>query len=160
MNGKYVERNCRLCNTGLETILNLGNIAVSDFILNSDPIMAPLDFCSCKGCGLIQLRHDVERDVMYKKYYYQSGLNPSMVKELKDISNRVKEYVNINLASKILDIGCNDGTFLENFECFRVGIDPAENIAEIGKKNCDIFINDYFPSKNLYNRIIDTSELL
>lgn len=147
---KYKERNCRLCDSKLNTILNLGDIAVSDFVSDDSCQLAPLDFCNCEKCGLIQLRHDVERDTMYRKYYYQSGLNPLMVKELNDVANRLKSYLNLKEGDSILDIGANDGTFLQNFKgYYRVGIDPAKNIADKAKENCDLFINDYFPSSEL-----------
>ena len=149
---KYKERNCRLCDNKLKTILNLGDIAVSDFVSDNSFQLAPLDFCDCENCGLIQLRHDVERDTMYMKYYYQSGLNPSMIKELTDVANRLKGYINLKEGDAILDIGANDGTFLQNFKgYYRVGIDPAKNIADKAKENCDLFINDYFPSVELKN---------
>src|SRR5579864_7408488 len=108
----FKETKCRLCKGALNEILSLGSIAVSDFTDESSKIVtAPLELCCCE-CGLVQLRHDVDRDVMYRKYYYKSGLNGSMIKELREVSERLMEYANLQPGDGVLDIGANDGTFL------------------------------------------------
>jgi NDP-4-keto-2,6-dideoxyhexose 3-C-methyltransferase len=151
----YEPKPCRICQSELKTILNLGDIAVSDFTDSTDQhVAAPLDFCICEKCDLVQLRHDVDRDIMYRKYYYKSGLNASMVKELEDVANRLKEYAKLVKGDSVLDIGANDGTFLKNFDkdIFKVGIDPSNVAKDSATLACDLFVNNYFPSEELVGR--------
>src|SRR5437867_4990540 len=64
----------------------------------------------CRGCGFVQLRHTVSRDVLFQHYWYRSGINQTMRDALADIVNRASDYAEINSGDAVCDIGCNDGT--------------------------------------------------
>ena len=82
---------CRVCeNTNLTDVLSLGDLYVSDFSdqQNSDNgIKAPLDLVLCNsetgGCGLLQLKHTVSNESMYRNYWYRSGINKTMRDEIQ-----------------------------------------------------------------------------
>ena len=73
---------CRVCKSNhLIDVLSLGVLAVSDFVDNPEVeqgIKAPLEVILCDvdkgGCGLLQLRHTVSSETMYRNYWYQSGI--------------------------------------------------------------------------------------
>ena len=83
MNNYKEIKSCRVCeNTDLTNVLSLGDLYVSDFSdqQNSDNgIKAPLDLVLCNhegdGCGLLQLKHTVSNESMYRNYWYRSGIN-------------------------------------------------------------------------------------
>lgn len=142
------EKYCRICKSEIKPVWDLGEIYVSSFLKEGEEgFKAPLVLAKCDKCGLIQLKHTVELDGMYKKYWYRSGLNASMVKDLKDIVTNIENVVTLKSNDIVVDIGTNDGTFLslyKNNNLLRVGFDPATNLHDNAFNNCDIFINDYF----------------
>ena len=140
---------CRNCKKELVSVLDLGELYPSNFVETTVGEKIPLEMMVCSECGLVQLNENAELDSMYRQYWYKSSLNKTMITALQDIVGRVKEFGYTK--GNILDIGANDGTLLKLFgeDYFRVGIDPALNLADEAKVNCEIFINDYFPSEKL-----------
>lgn len=130
-------KECRICgNKLLIRIGSLGNIAISNFTKRaSKGIKYPLELVYCKKCTLLQLAHDVPRNKIYKNYWYESGINPIITNNLKNIAKLVKGKIYI-------DIGCNDGTIFKYVKkgINKIGVDPSN----IKPNNCNIFINDYF----------------
>ena len=133
---------CLICNgSELELILDLGNQPLSSvFPLahEDDPQPSPLRLMRCNSprediqlseCGHVQLSHQASFSDMYGlNYGYNSSLSPMMVKHLKDIHDRIVNLVDISSDSVVIDIGCNDGTFLEMFssQTYNLfGVDPS-----------------------------------
>jgi 2-polyprenyl-3-methyl-5-hydroxy-6-metoxy-1,4-benzoquinol methylase len=148
----YVKRNtCRIDNSPLKTILNLGEIYPSTFVKRGDGcdfVKVPLELCVGEKSKLVQLRHTVDRDALYRQYWYKSQLNSTMVQHLNDVVNNIYERVSLTPGDIIVDIGCNDGIMLSMFCDFTtVGFDPANNLKETAEQNCTKFINDYFSAK-------------
>ena len=123
---------CRLCGTSsLESILDLGDISVTSYFPLSeevDPPKAPLEMVICSDCGLIQLRHSVNQDFLFGNIYgYRTGLNTEMAAHVQSLAVHLKEFCGLNVASKVMDIGSNDGTFLNKLagdSMQLVGVDP------------------------------------
>lgn len=148
----YIERNtCRIGGSPLRTILNLGEIYPSTFVKRGDGcdfVKVPLELCVGEKSGLVQLRHTVDRDALYRQYWYKSQLNNTMVCHLHNVVENICERINILPDDTIVDIGCNDGIMLSMFpDSFKVGFDPANNLKEVASQNCHKFINDYFSAK-------------
>jgi NDP-4-keto-2,6-dideoxyhexose 3-C-methyltransferase len=150
----YTERtSCRLCGGALRDGLNLGDIHVSSFLdTNEDPTpTVPIDLVQCVDCNVMQLRHTVKGDVMYKKYWYQSGLNNFMVEALRDVMqktlDRAARY--LDPGDVIVDIGSNDGTLLAHYPewvrsiMWLVGYEPS-NLYTMSLDKAHYIINDYF----------------
>lgn len=114
---------CRVCeNKGLEFVYSLGNIAISDFTENpSEGVKFPLMLVYCNKCDLLQLAHNPPRHLLYKNYWYESHINPVIVKDLKEIAKEVK-------GKRVIDIGCNDFTLLDNVKIGikQTGVDPFD----------------------------------
>jgi len=103
-----------------------------------------------KACGLLQLSISVPSEILYKKYFYRSGINTTMKNHLKKLSSQIKHFFKNEKRVNILDIGCNDGTFLKFFskKYNKFGIDPSNSFPKSGIKNIN-FVNDFFPSYKL-----------
>jgi hypothetical protein len=97
------------------------------------------------ACGLLQLAHTFPTEILYANYWYRSGVNETMRNHLKDIAASALSLVTKDRL-RVVDIGCNDGTLLNNYpESFeRIGIDPSDIAAEIAPP-IEI-INTSFPS--------------
>ena len=88
----------------------------------------PLEVVFSKKSGLLQLNHNyMERKLFGDNYGYRSGLNKFMVKHLKKKSEQLQKKIKFKKKDYILDIGSNDGTFLNFFsnKTTRFGVDPT-----------------------------------
>lgn len=146
---------CRACRSQeLINVLTLGDLAVSDFVNNPNSdtgIKAPLELVLCNpksdGCGLLQLRHTVSNEAMYRQYWYRSGINQTMIDELEDISLRAADVADLQSGDFVIDIGANDGTLLRGYKVQglnTVGFEPARNLYDYGKIGTTKIINDFF----------------
>jgi len=142
---------CRVCDGSLEAILSLGEQYVSNFPSPDEPdgIQAPLELVLCRRCRLLQLKHTVPPEALYRNYWYRSGTNKTMRLALADISNTAETLMRLQAGEAVLDIGCNDGTLLASYKTggiYRVGFDPAENLAPLSRQVADKVIIGFFES--------------
>ncbi len=148
-----VRTTCRVCEGPLEPILSLGDHYVSNFIFpgESDGIKAPLELVLCRQCSLLQLRHTVPAEKLYQNYWYRSGINQTMRDALADIANESEMLSHLQPGDTVLDIGCNDGTLLESYRTeglYKVGFDPAENMATFSRQVAEKIAVDFFTRSN------------
>lgn len=152
---------CRGCGGDkLGTVCDLGSQHILDFVPTAKiksykEEAVPLTLVMCKQCMLVQLKHSVEPDRMYKKFWYKSGVNESMREVLRRIVADASAMVNLQTGDWVLDIGCNDGTLLSYYSrrINKMGFDPAENlqkeamqVAETPSIFCDYFTSDWLPT--------------
>jgi len=143
---------CRVCDGHFDLVLSLGEQYISNFLSPEQPdgVKAPLELMLCRQCGLLQLRHTVPGEAMYQNYWYRSGTNQTMRIALADIANTTENLMNIKAGDAVLDIGCNDGTLLSSYRTkgiFRIGFDPAENLAVFSRKVADRVCNGFFAAE-------------
>jgi len=75
-----------------------------------------------------------------------------MRRALADVVHSAHEYAPIEVGDRVVDIGANDGTLLANYLpigenwAFRIAYEPAGNLWEACKGNCELLIRDFFPS--------------
>jgi NDP-4-keto-2,6-dideoxyhexose 3-C-methyltransferase len=144
-------KNCRMCgNESLKAIFSLGSQFVVDFIRSQDEslLKAPLKLARCETCGLVQLQHSVDRNRLYKKFWYKSNVTASMRDALQGIVQKATDVAYVAEGETVLDIGANDGTLLGwyNGTIKTVGIDPCGELIEEGmrKQRMDVGIKDFF----------------
>ena len=135
----HITTECRICkNTKLIPFVELGNQPLSGVFPQKDapdPSVSPLELIKCDNsskedaCGLVQLKQNADLEEMYGSTYgYYSSISPSMVSHLVAKVDGLIDFVKPKQGEIVLDIGCNDGTTLNNFGktgMMRVGIDPS-----------------------------------
>ena len=148
---KYkIKKNCTLCkSSNLKVVLRFGKTPLA----NSYPkkikkeFFSPLTVILCKSCGHTQLQELVNPSVMFKNYLYVSGTSKVLRKHFEDYAFKMIKNFKLKKKDPILDIACNDGTFLENFtkKNFNnvVGVEPAKNLRVLNQKK-KIKINTFF----------------
>ncbi len=152
---------CRSCGekiTDKNFLFSIGKLAITGIFLKKKTkpkTKIPLDLYMCKACKLVQLKHSTNPNLMFKNYWYQSGINQTMTNHLNSVVDYISKFKKIKNPT-VLDIGCNDGTLMEKFlkitkKKFIYGIDPAKKIF---KKNGYKFINDFFTKENLQKKKI------
>ena len=142
----------------LYDVFDLGKLHLNAFLLpeEPDPPAYPLTLAYSPQTQLVQLRHTVDPELMFRTYWYNSGTNEAMVSHLAKVVNDAIAHVTFAPGDTVVDIGCNDGTLLRQFPDWvrKVGYDPAQNL----EPTCDLFINDFFrPDPNVSKAKIVTS---
>jgi len=146
---------CRICDfQPLASILSLGDLFISDFIAQgafNTRRKAPLELVLCDadkgGCGLVQLKHTVPHEMMYRNYWYRSGISKTMTDALHEIVAKGESLVKFSPGDFVLDIGANDGTLLRGYGLQNVnlvGFEPARNLREYASKGTTKIIDDFF----------------
>ncbi|MGH9877821.1 MAG: class I SAM-dependent methyltransferase, partial [Nitrososphaerales archaeon] len=152
--GILTRKSCRVCgNKRLLPIFSLGMQYLTNFIdpLAEQHYVAPLELVLCNkktgGCGLVQLRHTVPGELLYRKFWYKSGTNQTMRDALADIASRAETKAKLEEGDIVVDIGANDGTLLRSYRHSNlrlVGFEPAKNLVEEVSTGTTKVINDFF----------------
>ncbi len=150
----YHQKSCRLCKTeNLSRFLELvstpaGNnfLTLDEKALGYEPIF-PLELYFCNSCFHIQLGHVVDPKHLFKNYHFVSGTSQVNINHFESYADNVITRFGLQENSFILDIGSNDGTCLDAFKRrgMRVlGVDPADNIAQIANERGIETIANFF----------------
>jgi hypothetical protein len=139
-------------------VVNLGDHYVSDFIKSEADYEGrkkySLDLVLNEEIGAAHLTEIPPSETMWGQYWYRSGINATMTKELGNIVEEITSRVKLNEGDVWLDIACNDGTLLKQVpnKCFKIGIDPADDtfVAE-SSKVANVIVQDYFSYKAYSN---------
>lgn len=155
---------CRLCDSPeMEMVMSFQPTPVGDHYVTQEKIMEeqdlfPLDLYFCKQCGQLQLLDVVNPEFIYRDYIYETGNFQGMVRHFEDYANNLIKMIGLKQGDFVVDIGCNDGSFLK---CFYdngmnvLGIEPATRIAQkVKAKNMDV--KDVFFSYDLAREIKKT----
>jgi len=146
--------NCRVCGRGnLQPVLSLGEHSVSNFVamMDEEAVKAPLELVLCDsgqgGCGLLQLKHTVDSEVMYRNYWYRSGVNQTMIDALGDVARKTEGLAGLKPGDVVIDIGSNDNTLLKSYainDLIKIGFEPARSILPYATEGATNVVNDYF----------------
>ena len=135
-------------------VLDLGEIYLNDFLAPGDtpPEKYPLTLCYNPESELVQLRHTVDPELMFRTYWYNSGTNEAMAEHLREVVLKtVGVHAVVRAGDIVVDIGANDGTLLSYYsgEVYTVGFDPA-NIKRARRVN--EFVKEFF-TQAAYGRL-------
>jgi hypothetical protein len=151
---------CRITGGPLEECINLGEQYVSSFVPPGKQDMGDIGSLRVGigvDSGLVQLYESFPLNKMYKRYWYHSGINGSMRKELRSIVESAMSFVHLEPGDTVLDIASNDGTMLTYYPetVNRIGIDPSDVAVEssLYKDNL-VLANDFFDAE-AYKNITD-----
>lgn len=157
---------CRLCgNSNLIPVLDLGNSSLTGVFPKSLEEAhhiqnGPLKLVKCsdegENCGLLQLQHSYDNNLMYgDNYGYRSGLNQQMVEHLGSLVKEITGRIDLNPDDLVVDIGSNDGTTLGFFSpaLDLLGVDPTgEKFRKYYRE--DIKLWPHFFDANCINSVI------
>ncbi len=147
--------NCRICKSKIISVLSLGKFPAVNYYLSLEELAKkekkyPLNFCICENCGLGQIDTIVNADKLFSTYHYISSTSMPLKEHLQSLAKICKAKFELNDKSRVLDIGCNDGTmlsFLKKEGVNVLGVDPAKNIMEQTKKEGIEVVSDFFTEK-------------
>ena len=143
---------CVICDNGSFTrVFKAHDIALTGVFpseLNKKNIYTPLTLQICNHCSNLQMVEAVNKELMFSNYWYRSGTTGSMRVHFEMILDLIKEKTKGN---KILDIGCNDCTFLKLAKDRGLdpyGFEPSSAYEDRVIKNPSRIQNDFFPPSN------------
>lgn len=156
-------KTCRICgNEHLTEVLDLGRQHIQGAFEHPNSPSPPRRQISNRivrcdtskdenACGLVQADVSVSPEILYRNYWYQSGISQTMTKHLRSI---VEEAVAITgfKDGLVVDIAANDFSLLRNYRDYgnfkMVAIDPSDISARQTDDDIQLF-NEVFPSKKL-----------
>jgi hypothetical protein len=154
---------CRGClGKNLFTGLDLGPLPIANELLltNESSIeMFPLHLRICTECGLGQVADVVTPERLFRDYRYLSSMSTTFLKHASDFVKNQLESSVFSSSDWVLEIASNDGYLLKNFlnHGIRVlGVEPAENVAELSRILGIDTITEFF-SSNLALKLLKTN---
>lgn len=129
-------KRCRLCNSkNLELFIDFGKMPLAGGFLSKKQIkdekLYPMGMQHCKSCSNVQVDTVIPIDVLFKKYFYFSSTIKTLIKHFQNLSDLISKKF-LKEGGKVLEIGCNDGVFLnhlvKNKKIKCIGVDPAKNV--------------------------------
>ncbi len=147
-------KDCRLCHsTDLRLFLRLGPQPLAGKFVKPEEAgkketRYDLDVFFCNSCKLVQVVDVVEKDTLFSEYFYapHSLLSPHFTEYAKELAT---EFA-LNEKSLVVEFGSNIGMMLKPLRELGVkaiGVEPAQNIAEIANKLGLETIPDFFTEK-------------
>ena len=150
----YIKKSkCVLCNSKeINKVLNFNKTPLANSYINKNKkkreLYFPLSCVLCDKCDHLQLQHLINPKILFENYMYVSGTSPVLVNHFNNFFIKIKKKIKLNKKiDNILDIACNDGTFLNFFKIdgFKnvIGVEPAKNLRNLNKQK-KIDINTFF----------------
>ena len=116
-----MKRNCDVCKRKLTgPILSLGKQPLCDDLhsigSNKKTKLYKIELKLCKNCLTVNQLHKVDQQILFPyKYNYRASLTVDVQKGMEDLSLKVNKLIK-KKKKTVLDIGCNDGLFLNFFK--------------------------------------------
>lgn len=155
----YSPRNCPVCDDEqFRTVLTLAPTPLGDrFAATADEAKKlphyPLEVVRCEQCDHAFVPWLTNSDASYSHYLFHSGNSPLSAETFQEVADDMSLRHRLSESDIIVDIGANDGTWLN---CFRssgaelVAIEPAPRPASVAATSGLSVIRDYF-SKSTVN---------
>lgn len=141
---------CLLCGgQQLLVLLDLGEHPIAHHYLDSPSLkeyIHPVTLCFCESCGLIQLVNPVSPELFYTDYMCLSSWKYQP--HIPRLVQMIEESTGLEKTDSILEVGSNDGLFLEvlhrrGYQRL-VGIEPARDAQDAARQRGIKTIPAYF----------------
>ena len=149
-------KKCRICSSNnLKMILDLGEQPPSNSFINKNELNSleskfPLRLFWCKDCYLVQLLDIVDKEYLFKNYFYMTSASKPIVEHFKKYAQDVFQEFLQKDDSFVVEIGSNDGSLLKEFKKLGasiLGIEPATNLSELANQSNITTKNTFFSSQ-------------
>ncbi len=142
---KNIKR-CRLCGKGgLKKVIDFGLMSLPTWPHSKEEgVKASLKLMVCPSCFLGQLAQSIDRESLFREYWYRTGINETMRSHMAALAGAISREVHLGRSDLVIDVGANDGTLLYNYKRGRLmGFEPS-NLCPKETKSAVVWVNDFF----------------
>jgi methylation protein EvaC len=147
---------CKITKKKIKPFMSFGKMPIANGFLQKKDFKKEFFFKMevgfSKEVSLFQLNDHPKPKLMFNKNYpFFTGSSKGMINHFKEYSNWIKKNY-LKRSKNLIEIGSNDGTFLNNFKNSKIntlGIEPSSNVAKISKKRGIKTINSFFTYENV-----------
>jgi len=153
-------KKCLICSNEFNPFVDFGKMPIANAFSTKKELVNEYFFSMkvgfCENCNMVQLLDQPDRKKMFHdNYAFFSSTSYYMIKHFKKFANKVTSLQNLGQESFVVEIGCNDGIMLQNFQLGNIpclGVEPSTNVAEVAKDKGIEVMTEFF-DKNLANKI-------
>jgi len=144
---------CRACGSAsLAEVLSLGRLPLANALVDPNALpdiepRYPLETVRCAACGLLQLTVSVAPEVLFRRYVYFSSYSDAFLSHAEALVAEIVARRRWGPASRVVEVGSNDGYLLQFYRRRGIavlGIDPAENVADVARQRGVETIAEFF----------------
>ena len=147
---------CKITNKKITPFMSFGKMPLANGFLSKDQFRSEYFFNMEVGfsedLSLFQLNDHPQPEKMFNnKYPFFTGSSSFMKEHFKDYAIWIKKNF-LNSNSKLIEIGSNDGTFLNNFKNSTtnyIGFEPSKNVAKKAQENNVKTIDSFFDTESI-----------
>ena len=157
---------CRICSSNklLKVFSNKAMPIGEAFVKNKSSDITQkkhlINVLLCKKCGLSQLSQVINPKILYKNYLYHSKTSNDLLNHFYYFAEYLHSKFNIKKNELVIDIGSNNGIFLNFLKkkgCKIIGIEPSIKHATIANKNGIKTMNSFF-NDHIVNLILKSNK--
>jgi methylation protein EvaC len=147
---------CKVTREKIKPFMSFGKMPIANGFLYQrnfkKEFFFDLEVGFSKKLSLFQINDHPKPEQMFNSNYpFYTGSSKGMVKHFEEYSRWIKKNYGTHL-NYLVEIGSNDGTFLNNFVKEKIkimGFEPSSNVAKISKKKGIKTINKFFNHNNV-----------
>ncbi|MEK6871646.1 MAG: methyltransferase domain-containing protein [Nanoarchaeota archaeon] len=156
---------CKICHAStLKKFISFGKMPVANAYVQKEDLTGAEYFYDmevgfCESCTMVQMINVVPYDKYIipdksgkTQYAFFSSTSNVMQEHFAAVAQELKERFLKN-NDNVLEIGSNDGIFLQHFTENGLGIEPSENVSEVARAKGLNVINEFF-SEALAEKIV------
>ncbi len=148
---------CKITKKKTKQIIDFGKMPIANGFLKKKDFQNEFNFnlsvSFSEEMSLLQLDDHPKPKMMFNnKYPFFTSSSKFMKHHFKEYANWAKKKFLTKNKSKIIEIGSNDGTFLENFKNSKfdhLGFEPSKNVSDLARKRGINSLHEFFSRKNL-----------
>ena len=148
---------CKVSNIKIKPFMSFGKMPMANgFLKKKDfkkEFFYKLEAGFCTKNFLFQINdHPKSPKIFNNEYPFFTSKSKHMTKHFTNYYNWMKKNNYLNKNSKCIEIGSNDGTFLQNFKKQKInatGFEPSKNVADFSKKKKLKVITKFFSYKEV-----------
>ncbi len=154
-------RNCRISNEPTKSIINFGRQPLGNGFLKENEInreyFYDMSLEYSEKSMMVQLLNQPSPDKMFhENYAFFSGTSQHMSEHFKSFANSVIKGPYLSSKPFVIELGCNDGIMLQNFDEIGIrhlGIEPSHNVASVAAEK-GVNVKTQFFSSQLASSIL------
>ena len=158
---------CEVCdNSELLSVLDMGDLPLCDDLIpkNSKKICReyPTEILFCNNCYTAHHKYQVDKELLFpKSYHYRARFTADVLNGMKELVGSLIKNDGSIKEKLVLDIGCNDGSLLNEFKkngAITIGVEPTGAYKE-AENNKHKIINDYLSYEVAKNIVKDHGKM-